>query len=138
MTEDRFANQKAISSDDYFGRKQEQDPEVAARLSKFAGSSSISRYCEECGVEGFFFSPLLCVCSAEFYDRDEGIAPSGGGGGIGTADELAQNIAATAKEDLEKLTQTVTEGIQSIAALGSAFFSSMQDPNRTYSSGGGW
>lgn len=30
-TDTRFASSKAISSDDYFGRKEEQDPEVTAR-----------------------------------------------------------------------------------------------------------
>ncbi len=30
----RFASSKAISSDDYFGRKEEQDPEVTARLER--------------------------------------------------------------------------------------------------------
>lgn len=76
----------------YFGRKETTDPETAARLAKFSGSSSIS--------------------SADFYERDEGenkeswffvaehLRKSGfsntnnsNGGG----DDLAINIAATAK-----------------------------------------
>lgn len=110
--ESRFASSKAISSDDYFGRKEQTDPETAARLAKFAGSSSIS--------------------SADFYERDEGFTntPSGGGGGGGgsEASDFAVNIAATAKEDFDKLAQTVKEGWSSLASYGSAFFSSLQDP----------
>merc|ERR1711916_201684 len=71
----RFASSKAISSDDYFGRKEATDPETQARLAKFSGSSSIS--------------------SADFYDRDEGFSNNA------ADDDLAVNIAATAKEDLE-------------------------------------
>ncbi len=113
--ESRFASSKAISSDEYFGRKETTDPEVAARLAKFSGSSSIS--------------------SADFYERDEGFSNDGGGGG---GDDLAINIAATAKEDLEKLTKTVTAGLSTIASYGSAFFSSLSDPNSKYGSGSGW
>ncbi len=113
----RFASSKAISSDEYFGRKETTDPETAARLAKFSGSSSIS--------------------SADFYERDEGFSNAPGGGG-GSSDDLAINIAATAKEDFEKLTKTVTAGLTTIASYGSAFFSSLSDPNSKYGSGSGW
>lgn len=108
----RFADSKAISSDDYFGRKDKADPETEARLAKFSGASSIS--------------------SAQFYDRDEG--GSGGGGGGDEMDDLAFNIAATAKEDIEKFTETVQEGLESLASMGAAFFGSLSDPNY----GSGW
>ncbi len=62
------------------------------------------------------FSGSSSISSADFYGRDEGTSNQGDG------DDLTQNIAATAKEDFEKLSKTVQEGISSIAALGSAFF----------------
>jgi hypothetical protein len=115
--DDRFASSKAISSDEvektkcvclfilkkkmqYFGRKEATDPETAARLAKFAGSSSISSadfYERDEGVCVFFFLFLLLLFfsfSSSSFLSLSGFSNSNNNNG---GDDLAINIAATAK-----------------------------------------
>jgi hypothetical protein len=55
VAQQRFANAKAISSDQYFGYdKKNNDPDKEAKMAKFAGARAIS--------------------SADYFNRDEGSA----------------------------------------------------------------
>eukprot|EP00727_Mastigamoeba_balamuthi_P003798 m51a1_g13415 hypothetical protein (405) ;mRNA; f:179-2838 len=82
----RFANAKAIGSDEFFGLDKptaEQDAEKERRLSKFSSSKSIS--------------------SADYFERDE----TGMGEVSGT--EMARRFAQNASADLSTLTNVAVE-----------------------------
>ncbi|KAF3921309.1 hypothetical protein ABW21_db0208337 [Orbilia brochopaga] len=101
---EKFGTQKAISSDEFFGRNA-YDPsaqsEARSRLQNFDGATAISS-------------------NAYFGREDEEDArpDSGDFGGLETtARELARRFAGTAGEDLENITQALGQGIEKAGDL---------------------
>ncbi|KAJ6258480.1 ADP-ribosylation factor [Drechslerella dactyloides] len=101
---EKFGTQKAISSDEFFGRNA-YDPsaqsEARSRLQNFDGATAIS--------------------SNAYFGREEeedARPDSGDFGGLETtARELARRFAGTAGEDLENITQALGQGIEKASDL---------------------
>lgn len=98
----RFGSSKAISSDQFFQKKDDDDRyERQARLSQFSGATAIS--------------------SAAYFGRDEG-GPSGGGSGGSkdlSATELMSRVSMRARADAAELKNAAKEAGKKLSSLAS-------------------
>lgn len=101
---DKDSKTKHISSDQLFGRNNQDDADRSLRLSKFEGARAIS--------------------SAAYFDRNE---ESIGGDSDITPADIARRLAFTARNDLSQVKEIASDASRKLSDMASNFFSEWTD-----------